>query len=71
MADGLGAAEALDAAWRRLGQRWEHTNGQWDDAVQREFDAEFMAPLEAEVPATLKAMATLAEVVGQARVLGA
>lgn len=68
MADGLGAAaEALAAAWQRLGQRWQETASVWDDSVRRQFEAEFLGPMEAEVPATLMAMGRLAEVIAGAR----
>ncbi len=68
MADGLGAtAEALGDAWQRLGQSWQESASVWDDSVRRQFEAEFMAPLEAEVPATVKAMERLGEVIAQAQ----
>ena len=57
----------LDAAWKRLHQRWEDTKAIWNDPVQRHFEKEYWTPLEGQTQATLKEMGQLAQVIAQAR----
>ncbi len=61
------ALEGLHAANGALRSHWDSTSSVWDDVVSSGFDREYLAPLETQTAATLKAMATVAEVIGQAR----
>jgi hypothetical protein len=56
----------LQEAWQHLYQRWEQTKGLWSDRVSWQFERDFWQPLEKQVPATLKEMDRLAEVIAAA-----
>ncbi|MEW6403837.1 MAG: hypothetical protein AB1649_18735, partial [Chloroflexota bacterium] len=57
----------LDAAWKRLRQRWEDTKAVWNDPVQRHFDKEYWTPLESQTQTTLQEMERLTETIAKAR----
>ena len=57
----------LQEAWQRLRQRWQGTTVLWNDPMCRQFEREFWQPLEDQMPATLKEMERLAQVIAQAR----
>jgi len=57
----------LQEAWQRLCQRWQGTTALWNDPMRWQFEREFWQPLEGQVPATLKEMERLAQVIAQAR----
>ncbi len=57
----------LHESWQRVRQRWQGTTALWNDSVHRQFEREFWQPLEDQVPATLKEMERLTEVITQAR----
>jgi hypothetical protein len=42
--------------------RWEETKESWNDPVSRDFEANFWAPLESQVPLTLRAIDRLDQV---------
>lgn len=60
-------AEQLEAHWKILQQRWQASRAQWDDVVAQRFEREQWHEYEQTVPATLKEMRQLAEVLAQAR----
>jgi hypothetical protein len=55
----------LFSALKALRLRWDDVCGQWDDAVRRDFEAEFWNHVEPGVTATLTALDRLAQVIGQ------
>jgi len=57
----------LQEAWQRLCLRWQETISLWNDPVRWQFEREYWQPLEGQMPATLKEMERLAQVVAQAR----
>lgn len=61
-----GPAEWLGNHWRALGEIWLRTCELWDDRVRRQFERDFWQEYEAVVPATMKAMDRLEEVMARA-----
>jgi len=59
--------EQLETTWKRLQLRWDSTSAVWDDEVHDRFEKEYWGPLEAQTPATLRAMSALAQVIAKAR----
>lgn len=57
----------LDDVWRALRQRWEDVAAVWNDPVRWSFEKDHYEPLEAQVAATRRELARLAEVVARAR----
>ncbi len=57
----------LQQAWQQLRQQWQKTAALWNDPVRWQFEREFWQPLEREVPATIREMDRLAQVISQAR----
>lgn len=57
----------LDAAWKSLHLRWEKTKKVWNDPVRRDFEKEYWAALEQQIPATQREMERLAQVIAGAR----
>jgi hypothetical protein len=57
----------LDAAFRTLSQRWEHTKTLWNDSVRRSFEDDYWTPLETQARETQREMERLAQVIAQAR----
>jgi hypothetical protein len=49
------ALEALDA-------RWQDTRKRWSDVVRQDFEENYLAPVEPDVRAALRAMDRLAQV---------
>ena len=43
-------------AMKSLLQRWQETRGDWDDAVSRAFEKDFLEPLESDVKNAMGAM---------------
>ncbi len=56
------ATSRLDSAWRALDTRWHATKAVWNDGVRREFERDFIASLEQQVPAMRGEMERLAYV---------
>ena len=61
------SAVELTNALKTVRLLWEEARAEWDDAVARDFEARWWAPLEAQVRATVGAMDRLAPVLGRAR----
>lgn len=61
------AQARLKDALRELKLRAERAKGEWDDAARREFEEQYLAPLEAQVQAAMNAMARIGEVCAAAR----
>jgi len=59
--------ERLTAHWKVLQQRWQARRTKWDDVVAERFEREHWRECEHIVPATLKEMHEIAEVLAQAR----
>lgn len=57
----------LQEAMKKLRLRWQETSLHWNDAVQREFEEQFQAPLEARVHETTEEMDRLDKVMIQAQ----
>jgi len=53
----------LNSALKELARHWEDTTEVWTDAVRRDFEANYYAPLTEQVGATLRAIDRLAEVI--------
>lgn len=53
--------------WKSLQRQWQAICDLWDDPMRRQFEKEFWQPLETRMPATLKEMERLAQVIAQAR----
>ena len=62
-----GLSDDFNALWQRLAILWTDSEPIWNDAVRHDFDKRFMTPLQAESAATMKAMATLMEVIATAQ----
>ena len=52
---------------KELRQRWDKAERLWDDPVSKEFEQEFIAPLEGNVRAAVAAMENMYVIVCQAR----
>jgi hypothetical protein len=57
----------LEGARVVLNQRWQQTKSVWNDKVQREFEQEFIVPLEQQLPRTRETMERLSQVIVTAR----
>jgi hypothetical protein len=57
----------LHKAWKKLRLRWESTQREWHDAVSREFEEKYLAPLEPQIDATLQRMRTLSAALAAAQ----
>jgi hypothetical protein len=57
----------LEGARIVLDQRWQQTKSVWNDKVQREFEQEFIVPLEQQLPRTRASMEQLSQVIAVAR----
>ncbi|MFN0010463.1 MAG: hypothetical protein ACKVS8_02340 [Phycisphaerales bacterium] len=66
MSASVGQARLKDAL-KALHVRLEATRSQWSDAARSEWDAEYIAPLEAQVRKAMDAIGRLAEVAAHAR----
>lgn len=56
----------LQEAIKQLRVQWEQVQLHWKDPVQREFEREFLIPLELQVASTHQAMEQLAQLITQA-----
>jgi hypothetical protein len=61
------SAMELNAALKTLRLLWEEIKFGWNDAVSRDFEANYWQPLEAQVVAALRAMDRLAPILMRAR----
>lgn len=52
---------------KNLLMRWQETRGDWDDAVSRAFEKDFLEPLEMDVKNAMGAMDQMNAVLQQAR----
>ena len=64
--DPLGAAARLEQAMESLQHARASVLTQWDDDQSRQFDEQFLAPLETKVRRALDAMHQLAEALSKA-----
>lgn len=60
-----GLVDDFNALWQHLLAHWTNSEQVWSDAVRRDFDKRYMAPLEQETVATMKEMAKLMEVIAK------
>jgi len=67
MADLSTTRTDLDNITQRLKRRWHEAEEVWDDAVQRDFEKRFIAPLFVQIQATRREMDELAARMAQAR----
>jgi hypothetical protein len=57
----------LHKAWKKLRLRWESMKPEWHDAVSREFEEKYLAPLEPHIDATLQQMRALSAAIAAAQ----
>jgi hypothetical protein len=57
--------ERLEYAWGTLQRQWDRTGEQWQDAVHDRFQREFWEEYERVVPAALKEIGHLEQVIAQ------
>ncbi len=57
----------LQEALKLLRLQWETTEQFWNDQVKRQFETDFLIPLEMQVKATHQAMEQLAQLITQAK----
>ena len=62
----VGRAKLLSAL-KDLRTRWDRVHMKWDDPVSRQFEKEFLEPLEGKVRAGVSAMENINEIIHQAR----
>jgi hypothetical protein len=62
----VGRAKLLTAL-KELRTRWDRVRRTWDDPVSREFEKEFIEPLDGKVRAGVSAMENMYELIIQAR----
>lgn len=60
-------AKELVEIWRRLHQRWQDAQAQWNDPVAHSFAKEHWALLEQQMHAVQQELERLAQVVAQAQ----
>lgn len=60
-------ANRLTYTWKTLRAAWDEVAATWKDQVARDFEAQYLAPLEDRVHATARAMDKLAEVLERAK----
>ncbi len=65
MTVGTGLVQLQDAL-KNLRVHWEQVQLYWKDPVQREFERDFLAPLELQVTATRQAMEMMANTITSA-----
>lgn len=53
-------------ALEKLRLRWEETKPDWRDAVSRDFQRDFLEPLEPQVAGTVQAIEKLSEILSRA-----
>lgn len=57
----------LAFAGKKLGLHWDDAHAQWDDAASRDFQRDYLEPLEPLVANTLRAIERLAEILSRAQ----
>jgi hypothetical protein len=57
----------LDKAMKELRLRWLEAHAQWNDAVSKEFEDKYIAPLELDHHSATSAMDHMAILLGQAQ----
>ena len=64
----LSVAKAnLMDAMKILRLRWDRARASWDDAAARQFEQEFIAPLDAKILAAAKGLDQVADLTAQVR----
>ncbi|HEY5311700.1 MAG TPA: hypothetical protein VIK18_04250 [Pirellulales bacterium] len=59
-------ASSLQHAMKSLRFRWDETQDVWNDSVRRQFDEQYIVPLEPQVSTTLKAVNRLSQIFARA-----
>lgn len=67
MATATVSAIEMQEALRRLLQQWESARQVWNDSVSREFQEQYVEPLDAQTLAVQREMEKLARVLAGAR----
>lgn len=67
MASLTSSANEIQEALRRLLQQWESTRQVWNDSVSREFQEQYVEPLDTQTRAAQREMAKLAQIIAAAR----
>lgn len=57
----------LGDATKFLHQRWESVSSEWNDSVRREFESDYLIPLEAQLRAVHREMEHLVQVIDKVR----
>jgi hypothetical protein len=57
----------LMTSLKELKLRWDRVRTRWDDPVSRDFEKEFVAPLEGKVRSAVSAIEQMNEIVSKAR----
>lgn len=57
----------LRSAMKELRRNWEDAKGQWNDPVSRHFEETYWQPLEAHLPAALRAIDQLEQALARLR----
>ena len=55
-------ASSLQHAMKTLRFRWDETQDVWNDSVRRQFDEQYIVPLEPQVSTTLKAAKRMVDI---------
>ncbi len=61
------SASEIQEALRRLLQQWEAARQVWNDSVSREFQEQYVEPLDAQTRAAQREMERLAQVIAVAQ----
>jgi len=61
------ARNQLQNAWSRLQDQWQGASDRWHDVVRQRFERDSWGEYERTLPAALKELDRLAEVIAQAR----
>jgi hypothetical protein len=59
-------ASSLQHAMKTLRARWDMTQEVWNDSVRRQFEEQYLVPLEPQVMTTLKAVNRLSQIFSRA-----
>ncbi len=57
----------LEAALKELLIKWDHTQTRWNDPVSKDFDKEFITPIDRRIKSAIPAIEKLADVLHKAR----
>lgn len=66
MSINVAKANLMDAV-KQLRVRWSHVCSQWDDAARRQFEKDFLDPLDARVLHAIKGLDHVSELHDRAR----